>query len=193
MQAGPAKRMVSLEQDSRPDVDLSCASARHCMTCTLRECCQACYVHTISRTLTLPLFAQELAKEPALVTLLLKGPLLKHLAKSLLSPTDQLVQHAAVLLQYMALNAQPDQLLAAEIKAVMSSLAQYSLMSDNWLLKTAVGSAACSLPPALLLPDVKPPLPSPPKTPPPPPLPLSKFIWDAMDYEKSSPKQFAVA
>ena len=139
------------------------------------------------------LSAQELAKEPALVTLLLKGPLLKYLAKSLLSPTDQLVQHAAMLLQYMALNAQPDQLPAAEVKAVMSSLAQYSLSSDNWLLRTAVGSAACSLPPALLLPDVKPPLPSPPKTPPPPPLPLSKFIWDAMDYEKSSPKQFAVA
>ena len=139
------------------------------------------------------LSAQELAKEPALVTVLLKGPLLKHLAKSLQAPTDQLVQHAAVLLQYMALNAQPDQLPAAEIKAVMSSLAQSSLSSDSWLLRTAVGSAACSLPPALLLPDVKPPLPSPPKTPLPPPLPLSKFIWDAMDYEESSPKQFAVA
>lgn len=142
--------------------------------------------------LTHPLPAQELAKEPALVLLLLKGPLLKHLAKILLSPTDQLVQHAAVLLQYVALNAQPDQLPAAEVKAVMSSLAQHSLNTDNQVLQTAVGSAACSLPPFLLLPDVKPPLPSPPKTPPPPPLPLSKFIWDAMDYDKLSPKQSAV-
>ena len=134
--------------------------------------------------------SQELAKEPALVVLLLKGPLLKHLAKILLSPTDQLVQHIAVLLQYMALNAQTDQLPAAEIKAVLSSLAQHSLKSDNQVLQTAVGSAACSLPPSLLLPDVKPPLPSPPKTPAPPPLPLSKFIWDAMDYDKS-PRQLA--
>lgn len=157
----------------------------------LRGCHQACSAHILIPILTHSFPAQELAKEPALVVLLLKGPLLKHLAKILLSPTDQLVQHTAVLLQFMALNAQTGQLPAAEIKAVMSSLAQHSLKSDNQVLQTAVGSAACSLPPSLLLPDVKPPLPSPPKTPPPPPLPLSKFIWDAMDYD-TSPKQFAV-
>lgn len=110
----------------------------------------------------------------------------------LLSPTDQLVQHIAVLLQYMALNTEPDQLPAAEVKAVFSSLAQYSLKSNSQLLQAAVGSAACSLPASLLLPDVKPPLPSPPRMPPPPPLPLSKFIWDTMDYEGLSPQQFVV-
>ena len=135
---------------------------------------------------------QELAKEPAMVAFLLKGPLLEHLSKILLSPTDQLVQHAAVLLQYMALNSEPDQLPAAEVKAVMSSLAQHSLKSDNQCIQAAVGSAACSLPPSLLLPDVMPPLPSPPQTPPPPPLPLSKFIWDAMEYEDLAPQKFAV-
>ncbi|KAL3154190.1 hypothetical protein ABBQ32_013704 [Trebouxia sp. C0010 RCD-2024] len=135
---------------------------------------------------------QELAKEPALVAFLLKGPLLKQLSKILVSPTDQLVQHSAVLLQYMALNAEPDQLPAAEVKAVMSSLAQHSLKSGSQLLQAAVGSAACSLPASLLLPDAKPPLPSPSKTPPPPPLPLSKFIWDAMEYENLAQQQFIV-
>ena len=170
---------------------LCCASARQYVSDLGHNLAAAKHVHTFDLVLTYPFPAQELAKEPALVLLLLKGPLLKHLAKILLSPSDQLVQHAAVLLQYIALNAQTDQLPAAEVKAVMSSLAQYSLISNDQVLQTAVGSAACSLPPFLLLPAVKPPLPSPPATPPPPPLPLSKFIWDAMDYDQLSPKQFA--
>lgn len=135
---------------------------------------------------------QELAKEPAMVAFLSKGLLLEHLSKILLSPTDQLVQHTAVLLQYMALNSEPDLLPAAEVKAVMRSLAQHSLKSDNQFIQAAVGSAACSLRPSLLLPDVIQPLPSPPQTPPPPPLPLSKFIWDAMEYEDLAPQKFAV-
>jgi len=105
------------------------------------------------------------------------------LAKVTASATDQLAQQIAVLLQYMALNTTSEQLPAADIKPIMRSLAEQSLRSDDRFLQAAVGSAACSLPPPLLLPDVKPPLPSPPRTPPPPPLPLSKFIWDAMGYE----------
>ena len=123
------------------------------------------------------------------MALLLKGPLLKQLPKVLISAPDQLVQETAVLLQYMALNTDPNQLPATEVKAVMSSLAAHALKSDDHCLQAAVGSAACSLPPALLLPDAKPPLPSPPRTPPPPPLPCSKFIWDAMGYEHSSAEQ----
>ncbi|DBB06545.1 TPA: hypothetical protein ACH3X1_012086 [Trebouxia sp. C0004] len=134
---------------------------------------------------------QELAKEPAFVTLLLNSPLFKQLAKVAVSATDQLAQQIALLVQYMALNTTPEQLPAADIKPIMRSLAGQSLKSDDRFLQAAVGSAACSLPPSLLLPDVKPPLPSPPCTPPPPPLPLSKFIWDAMGYEKLPDQQSA--
>lgn len=126
------------------------------------------------------------------MTLLLQEPLLKQLPKVLLSATKQLVQQAAVLLQYMALNAGANQLPAAEVKAVMRSLAEHSMKCDDQLVQAAVGCAACSLPPSLLLPDVQPPLPSPPCTPPPPPLPLSKFIWDAMGYDSLPAQQSAV-
>ena len=134
---------------------------------------------------------QEVAKEPAFVTLLLDSPLFKQLTKVTASATDQLAQQIAVLVQYMALNTTPEQLPAADIKPIMRSLAEQSLKSTDRCLQAAVGSAACSLPPSLLLPDVKPPLPSPPRTPPPPPLPLSKFIWDAMGYENLPDQQSA--
>ena len=126
---------------------------------------------------------QGLAKEPEFVILLLDSPLLKQLAKVTASATYQLAQQVAVLVQYIALNSSPEQLPAADIKPIMRSLAELSLKSNDRFLQAAVGSAACSLPASVLLPDAKPPLPSPPCTPPPPPLPLSKFVWDAMGYE----------
>ena len=126
---------------------------------------------------------QGLAKSPELVKALLSSTLLPHVAKLLTSASDKLAREVAVLVQYMALNSSPDQLPSADLKAVMHSLAQQSLQSADQLLQAAVGSAACSLPVSLFMPDVRPPLPSPPQTPPPPPLPVSKFIWDAMDYD----------
>ncbi len=135
---------------------------------------------------------QELAKEPAFVSRLLDSPLLKQLAKVTATATDQLAQQLAVLLQYIVLNSSSDQLPSADVKAIMRSLAELSVRSDDRLLQAAVGSAGCSLPASLLLPDVKPPLPSPPCTPPPPPLPVSKFIWDAMGYESLPAQQSVV-
>ena len=116
----------------------------------------------------------------------------KQLVTVLASATAQLAQQIAVLVQYIALNSTPEQLPSADIKPLMRRLAEQSLNSDDAFLQAAVGSAACSLPLSMLLPDVKPPLPSPPRTPPPPPLPVSKFIWDAMGYE-SLPTQQSVA
>lgn len=125
---------------------------------------------------------QELAKEPAIVTQLLQSTFLSRVAKLIGTASEQTAEQWAVLLQSMALNCLPEQLPIADIKPVMRALATMTVKSDNHYLQGAVGSLACSLPPATLLPDVRPPLPTPPATPPPPPLPLSKFIWEAMDY-----------
>ena len=125
---------------------------------------------------------QELAKEPVVVTQLLQSVFLQRMAKLVETCSEQTAEQWAVLLQNMALNCLPAELPIADIKPVMRSLATMTVKSENQYLRVAVGSLACSLPPATLLPDVRPPLPTPPATPPPPPLPVSKFIWEAMDY-----------
>ena len=125
---------------------------------------------------------QELAKEPVVVTQLLQSVFLQRVAKLLETASEQTAEQWAVLLQSMALNCLPEELPIEAIKPVIRSLATISVKSENQHLQAAVGSFACSLPPATLLPDVRPPLPTPPATPPPPPLPVSKFIWEAMDY-----------
>lgn len=127
---------------------------------------------------------QEAAMEPAAASQMLQSAMLKHVAKFIVTATDQSAEQCAVMLQCMALNNTAAQLLAVdEIRPLMRSLAAFSLKSGSKYLQAAVGYFACSLPPAMLLPDVRPPLPTPPATPAPPPLPLSKFVWEEMDYD----------